>query len=62
MGNIHNFGVEIESIGCYNMGMMPIKEIREKLTVLKEKRDILKVILFGSYARGDVTKKSDKES
>ena len=41
--------------------MMSIKEIREKLTVLKKKRDIHKVILFGSYARGDVTKKSDMD-
>ncbi|MDQ1353010.1 MAG: uncharacterized protein QG657_3316 [Acidobacteriota bacterium] len=41
--------------------MMSINEIREKLSVLKENRDIHKVILFGSYARGDVTRKSDMD-
>jgi uncharacterized protein len=41
--------------------MMSINEIREKLSVLKENHDIHKVILFGSYARGDATRKSDMD-
>jgi predicted nucleotidyltransferase len=41
--------------------MMSIKEIRDKLAALKENPDIHKVILFGSYARGDVTRKSDMD-
>ena len=41
--------------------MMSIKEIKGKLSVFKENRDIHKVILFGSYARGDVTRKSDMD-
>jgi predicted nucleotidyltransferase len=58
---IQNFAVEIENYRCYNMSMMSINEIREKLSVLKQNRDIHKVILFGSYARGDVTRKSDMD-
>jgi predicted nucleotidyltransferase len=57
----YNFSVEIESIGCYNKSMMSISEIKEKLAVLKKNRDIHKVVLFGSYARGDVTRKSDMD-
>ncbi len=40
---------------------MSIDEIKEKLSVLKENPDIHKVILFGSYARGDVTRRSDMD-
>ena len=39
--------------------MTAIDEIREKLRVLKGNHAIRKVILFGSYARGDVSRKSD---
>jgi predicted nucleotidyltransferase len=41
--------------------MMTIDEIREKLAVLKENQAIRKVILFGSYAKGDVSRKSDMD-
>lgn len=41
--------------------MMSIGEIREKLSVLKDNKAIRKIILFGSYARGDVSRKSDMD-
>ncbi len=41
--------------------MTAIDEIREKLRVLKGNRTIRKVILFGSYARGDVSRRSDMD-
>lgn len=44
---------------CYNISMTAIDEIRDKLKVLKGNRAIRKVILFGSYARGDVSRRSD---
>lgn len=43
------------------MSMMSIGEIREKLTVLKDNKAIRKIILFGSYARGDVSRRSDMD-
>ncbi|MGD2092610.1 MAG: nucleotidyltransferase domain-containing protein [Candidatus Aminicenantes bacterium] len=41
--------------------MISIDEIKKKLTVLKENPVIRKVVLFGSYARGDVSRKSDMD-
>ena len=41
--------------------MISIDEIREKLKVLKGNRAIRRVILFGSYARGDVSRRSDMD-
>jgi predicted nucleotidyltransferase len=40
---------------------MSIKEISKKLAPLKKNKAIRKVILFGSYARGDVSRKSDMD-
>ncbi len=40
---------------------MSIDEIRDKLRVLTNNRAIRKVILFGSYARGDVSRRSDMD-
>ena len=40
---------------------MTVEEIKEKLNVFKENPAIRKVILFGSYARGDVSRKSDMD-
>ena len=45
----------------YNTGMLSIDEIREKLSALQENKAIRKVILFGSYARGDVSRRSDMD-
>ena len=41
--------------------MISIDGIREKLKALKENKAIRKVILFGSHARGDVSRKSDMD-
>jgi predicted nucleotidyltransferase len=41
--------------------MISINEIKKKLTVLKENPVIRKVVLFGSYARGDASRKSDMD-
>ena len=41
--------------------MLSIDEIKKKLAVLKENPVIRKVVLFGSYARGDVSRKSDMD-
>ena len=41
--------------------MLTIEEIRRKLNVLHKNKVIQKVILFGSYARGDVSRKSDMD-
>ena len=40
---------------------MSIEEISKKLEPLKKNKAIHKVILFGSYARGDVSRKSDMD-
>jgi uncharacterized protein len=54
--------VETEGIWCYNMkAMMSIEEISKKLESLRQNKAILKVILFGSYARGEVSRKSDMD-
>jgi predicted nucleotidyltransferase len=39
--------------------MLSIDKIKKKLIVFKKNQAILKVILFGSYAKGDESKKSD---
>ncbi|MCK5057744.1 MAG: nucleotidyltransferase domain-containing protein [Candidatus Aminicenantes bacterium] len=41
--------------------MITVNEISEKLKVLRNNKAILKVILFGSYAKGDVSRKSDMD-
>ena len=41
--------------------MISIDEIKNKLQLFKENKAIRKVILFGSYARGDVSRKSDMD-
>jgi predicted nucleotidyltransferase len=41
--------------------MISINEIKRKLTVLNENQVIRKVVLFGSYARGDASRKSDMD-
>ena len=41
--------------------MIAVDEIRERLNVLKENKAIRKVILFSSYARGDVSRRSDMD-
>jgi predicted nucleotidyltransferase len=38
-----------------------VDEIKEKLRALKTNKAIRRVILFGSYARGDVSRKSDMD-
>ena len=39
--------------------MLTIKEIQDIVTPLVEPFPVVRVILFGSYARGDATEKSD---
>lgn len=41
--------------------MITVNEISERLKVLKHNKAIRKVILFGSYAKGDVSRKSDMD-
>lgn len=41
--------------------MITVNEICEKLKVLKNNKAIRKVILFGSYAKGDASRKSDMD-
>jgi predicted nucleotidyltransferase len=41
--------------------MTGIDEIREKLAVLRGDPFIRKIILFGSYARGEVSRRSDMD-
>jgi len=41
--------------------MISLYEIKEKLKVLNKNDYIRKVILFGSYAKGDVSRKSDMD-
>lgn len=41
--------------------MMTVNEISKKLKILKDNKAIRKVILFGSYAKGDVSRKSDMD-
>lgn len=41
--------------------MTAVDEIKEKLLALKTNKAIRRVILFGSYARGDVSRRSDMD-
>lgn len=56
--NVNNYILKLID-NDVNPGVLTIKQIKEKVLPIAKKYNIYEVYLFGSYARGEATNKSD---